>query len=127
MDSSLNHRGHKCILLVPNLRLDSAVVEVQEMFSSHGKRANVRDRYNLVPHLTQCSNGKVTNSPLDITSKSQEVSPFTAGDHEATINRCARRHSKHSPEITCMIHKRSTAFERSVKYFTGGLTPVSAF
>ena len=28
--------GIKCTLLVPNLPLDSAVVEVQEMFSSHG-------------------------------------------------------------------------------------------
>ena len=28
--------GLKCILLVPNFALDSAVVEVQEMFSSHG-------------------------------------------------------------------------------------------
>ena len=28
--------GLKCNLLVPNLHLDSAVVEVQEMFSSHG-------------------------------------------------------------------------------------------
>ena len=29
-------RGLKCILLVPTNLLDSAVVEVQEMFSSHG-------------------------------------------------------------------------------------------
>ena len=40
-DSSLSHGGGgggglKCILLVPNYALESAVVEVQEMFSSHG-------------------------------------------------------------------------------------------
>ena len=35
-DNSLSHRGLKCILLAPNLALDYAVVEVQEMFSSHG-------------------------------------------------------------------------------------------
>ena len=52
-------------------------------------------------------------------------SPFPAVDHEATINRRARTHSKHTTEITWMIHKRCTALERSVKYFTGGLKPVS--
>ena len=36
---------------------------------------------NRVPHLTQDTNGKVTNSQLDITNEIQEVSPFPAGDH----------------------------------------------
>ena len=31
---------------------------------------------------------KVTKSQLDITHKSQEVSPFPAGDHKAAMNRC---------------------------------------
>ena len=31
---------------------------------------------------------------------SQEVSPFPAGDHKATANRRARKHSKHTPKIT---------------------------
>ena len=30
------------------------------------KRAKIRNRYNQVPHLTQDTNGKVTNSQLDI-------------------------------------------------------------
>ena len=29
------------------------------------KRAKIRNRYNQVPHLTQDSNGKVTNSDMD--------------------------------------------------------------
>ena len=60
--------------------------------------ANIRNRYNQVPHLTQDTNGKVTNSQLDITNDSQEVSTFQAGDHKAHINRCALRHNKHKTE-----------------------------
>ena len=40
------------------------------------------------------SNGKVTTSQLDFTNESQEVSPFPAGDHKASINRRARKHNK---------------------------------
>ena len=82
------------------------------------KGAKIRNQYNQVLHLTQDTNGKVTNSQLDTTNESQEVSPFPAGDH-----RRAQRHSKHKTEQK--IHKRSTALERSVKYFTGGLKLVS--
>ena len=45
-----------------------AIVEVS-------KGAKIRNRYNQVPHLTQDTNGKVTNSQLDTTNESQEVSP----------------------------------------------------
>ena len=62
------------------------------------KGAKIRNRYNQVPHLTRDTNGKVTNSQLDNTNESQEVSPFTAGDHKAHINRRAQRHSKHKTE-----------------------------
>ena len=58
------------------------------------KGAKIRSRYNQVPHPTQDTNGKVTNSQLDTTNESQEVSPFPAGDHKAQINRRAQRHSK---------------------------------
>ena len=37
------------------------------------KDAKIRNRYNQVPHLTQDTNGKVTNSQLDTTSESQEA------------------------------------------------------
>ena len=53
------------------------------------KRAKIRNPHNQAPHLTQDTNGKVTTSQLDITNESQEVSPFPAGDHKASINRCA--------------------------------------
>ena len=64
------------------------------------KGANIRNRYNQVPHLTQNTNGKVTNSKLDTTNENQEVSPFPAGDNKAHINRRAQRHSKHKTEKT---------------------------
>ena len=69
------------------------------------KGAKIRNRYNQVPHLTHDTNGKVTNSQLDIINESQEVSPFPAGDHKAHINRRAQKHSKHKTE---QQHKRST-------------------
>ena len=61
------------------------------------KAAKIRNRYNQVPHPTQDTNGKVTNSQLDTTDESQEVSPFQAGDHKAHMNR-RERHSKHKTE-----------------------------
>ena len=60
------------------------------------KGAKIRNRYNQVPHLTQDTNGKVTNSQLDTTNESQEVSPFPAGDHNAHINRHMQRLSKNT-------------------------------
>ena len=69
------------------------------------KSAKIRNRCNQVPDLTQDTNGKVTNSQLDITNKSKEVSPFPAGDHKAHINRRRQRHSKRTTE---QKHKRST-------------------
>ena len=69
------------------------------------KGATIRNRYNQVPHPTQDTNGKVTNSQFDTTNESQEVSPFAARDHKAQLNRRAQRHSKHKTE---QKHKRST-------------------
>ena len=69
------------------------------------KGAKIWSRYNQVPHLTQDTNGNVTNSQLDTTNESQEVSPFPAGDHKAHLNRRTQRHSKHKTE---QKHKRST-------------------
>ena len=37
------------------------------------KGAKIRNRYNQVPHLSQDTNGIVTNSQLDTTNESQEV------------------------------------------------------
>ena len=57
------------------------------------KRAKIRNRYNQVSYLTQDATGKVTNSQLDITNESQEVSPFPADDHKASINRRIRKNN----------------------------------
>ena len=81
------------------------------------KRAKIRNRYNQSPRLTQDANGKVTTSQFYITNESQMVSPFPAGDHKASINIRARKHSKGKTEITQMIINRSTALERSFKIF----------
>ena len=67
------------------------------------KGAKIRN--NQVPHLTQDTNRKVTNSQLDTTNDSQEVSPFPVGDHKAHIIRRAQRHNKHKRllAIFCQI------------------------
>ena len=54
-------------------------------FGNVSKGAKIRNRYNQVPHLTQDTNGKVTNSQQDTTNDSQEVSPFPVGDHKANL------------------------------------------
>ena len=46
------------------------------LYNKVSKGAKIRNRYNQVPDLTQDTNGKVTNSQLDTTNESQEVSPF---------------------------------------------------
>ena len=86
------------------------------------KRAKIRKRYNQEPHLTQDTNGKVTHSQLDITNKSQDVSPFPAGDHKASINRRARKHNKNKTELK----KNDPQKKHGPKtVFTGGLKPFS--
>ena len=69
------------------------------------KGAYIWNRYNQGPHLTKDTNGKVTNSQLDTTNESKEVSPFPAGGHKAHIKRRTQRHSKRKTEKK---HKRST-------------------
>ena len=38
------------------------------------------------------------NGQLDTTNESEEISPFSTGDHKAQINRSAQRHNKHKTE-----------------------------
>ena len=71
-----------------------AEIQGKEQVRKVRKRGKIRNRYNQAPHLTQDTNGKVTTSQLDITNESQEVSPFPAGDHKASINRRARKHNE---------------------------------
>ena len=94
------------IVSIPDLcnhtYFDSRLKGLLEQIS---KGAKIRNRYNQVRHLTQDTNGKVTNSWLDTTKESQEVSPFPGVDHKAHIKRCAQSHNKHKTEKK---HKRST-------------------
>ena len=88
-----NHRG--CQL---SIQLKHKLIYHRLSVPKVSKCAKIRNRNNQVPHLTENTNGKVTNSQLDITIESQEVSPFQACDHKAHINRRAQRHSKHKSE-----------------------------
>ena len=54
------------------------------------KVAKIRNRYNQVPHLTQDTNGKVTNSQKTPQTRAKRSALFPAGDHEAHINRRAQ-------------------------------------
>ena len=51
------------------------------------KTVRIRNRYNQVPHLSQDTKGESNKITLNITNKSQEVSPFPSGDHKAAMNR----------------------------------------
>ena len=67
------------------------------------KGAKIRNRYNKAPHPTQDTNGKVTNSQIDTTNESQEVSIFPAGDQKSQINRRAQRHNKYRTESSLIF------------------------
>ena len=83
--------------------------------------ATIRKRYDQVPHLTQNTTWESNENTINITNKSQVVSPFTAGDHKAAMNR--QKSMRNTRRKTQMILKRSTALERSVKIsnWEGGL------
>ena len=90
MNSNNNHFWNSIKIASDNVSLMVLFVFFYEV----AKGAKIRNRYNQVPHLTQYTNGKVTNSQLDTTNESQEVSPFPAGDHKADINRRAQRQTQ---------------------------------
>ena len=93
---AMAHHAPKKVIV---LKRDMHYIKILPFRSSKvSKGAKIRNRYNQVPHLTQDTNRKVTNSQLDTTKESQEVSPFPAGDHKAHINRRSQRHSKHKTE-----------------------------
>ena len=75
----------------------------------------MRNRYNQVLHLAQDTDWKVTTSQLDTTNESQEVSPFPAGDHKASINRCAQSITK----------DRNNTFTQSTHLPKLGIKPLS--
>ena len=49
------------------------------------KNANIKNRYNQVPHLTQETTWERDKNTRK--HHTQEVSPFPAGDHKAAMNR----------------------------------------
>ena len=78
-----------------------SVIRFSTLFVLESKtEGKIRNRYNQASHLNQDTNRKVTTSQLDTINESQEVSPFQAGDHEASINRRARKHNKNKTEKT---------------------------
>ena len=50
------------------------------------KAAKIRNLYNQVAHLTQDTTLESDTTQLNYTHKSQEVSPFPAGDLTAAMN-----------------------------------------
>ena len=87
------------------------------LFMKVRKGAKIRNRYNQVPHLTKDTNGKVTNSQLDTTNESQEVSPFPAGDYKAHISRRAQRHSNTKPEQNIKYQQKKYRLGKVSKIF----------
>ena len=94
---TLSEAGEKTIVSITNFLLSDKLQHIPQSVSHIrvSKVAKIRNRYNQVPHLTQDTNEKVTNSQLDITNENQLVSPFPSGAHNASIHRRARKHNKH--------------------------------
>ena len=49
--------------------------------------ARIRNQYNQVPHLSQDIKRESNKITINITNKTQEVSPFPSGDHKAAMNK----------------------------------------
>ena len=80
-------------------------------FCQGKKGGKIRKRYNTGQHRTQDTTWESNKNTMNITNKSQEVSPFPAGEHKVAMKR------QKSMQNTRLIHKRSTALERSVDIF----------
>ena len=100
IENSMTPEVSKCESFQSKATSKYYVLSIAKTTVKVSKGAKIRSRYNQVPHLTQDTNGKVTNSQLDTTNESKELSPFSAGDHKLHINRRAQRHSKHKTEKT---------------------------
>ena len=92
------------------------------------KKANIRNRYNQVPHLT-----KNTTWVCDINTRkqhiqeNQEVSPFLAGDHKAAMNRQdSTTDTKKDPKKKHRLGTVSTFLQDGLNLFHGtNLTLIS--
>ena len=76
--------------------------------------AKIRSRYNQVPHPTQDTNGKVTNSQLDITNESHHSQQVTTKHiqtdaHKDIANIRQNKNIKH-PQKKCRLGTVSKIF-----------------
>ena len=110
--------------LWPNIECWLGFQWIRTRIAKKSKGAKIRNRYNQVTHLTQDTNGKVT----DTQQTPQTRAKMPALSQQATTNTHKQTRTKtqqtQDRTKTQKIHKRSTALERSVKYFTGGPKPV---
>ena len=60
---------------------------IQTLLFKVRKAAKIWKQYNQVPHLTQDTTWESNKNTINITNKSQEVSPFPADDRMAAMNR----------------------------------------
>ena len=65
-----------------------APAQLHNSVNKVSKMAKIRKRYDQVTHLTQDTSWESDKNTINITNKSQEASPFPAGDHKAAMNRC---------------------------------------
>ena len=93
-----------CVISIPNSNFIVIVVKLYTIYTKVSKGAKVRNRYNQVPHLTQDTNGKMTNSQLDTTNESPEVSPFPTGDHKAHILG-QKRNAAYNNKKCCVLNE----------------------
>ena len=86
-------RGSKCCVIKVR-----QYIKAMEVLDKVSKGAKIRNRYNQEPHLTQDTNGKVTNSQLDTTKESQETSETDA--HKGRANtRQKKTHKSSTNEV----------------------------
>ena len=74
--------------LFQDIHIDSIMTFLRQIKVSNG--AKIRNRYNQVPHLTQDTKGKDTNSQKTPQTRAKRSALFPAGDHKAHINRRAQ-------------------------------------
>ena len=83
----------------------------------------IRNRYNQVLHLTHDTTWESDKNTF-IQQKQEPRGQSFPNRLPQGSNEQTRKYDKPKTQITQMIHKRSIALERSVKYFTRGLKPV---
>ena len=93
------------------------IMDHQNLFANIvRKMAKIKKRYNQVPHLIQDTTRESKKNTINTTNMSLEASPFPSrwpqGSNEQTW-----KDEKHKTQKTPMIHKESTALERSIKIF----------